>query len=402
MHKPFENLVVIDLSRYLLGAYASLYFADLGARVIKVEDTKTGDLVRGEEPKLDGESYYHYALNRNKESISLNLKDPEVLGRFYDLVKKADVLIENYRPGVTKRLGIDFETLHDINPDLVYVSFSAYGQDDPRSLDALHDINIVAKTGYYDLTQGAVALLQPADLSAAMVGIQGALTGLLIRDENGGSHIDVSMYDSTVWWNAMLDSRWFFYGKNLISNMREYPSVGYNIYRTKDGRMISFGLYEHNFWNDFCDDIDRPDLYNMLKDTPEENPIAYQAVVDFAASMTYAEWETWLEDKPYAIAPCLTKTEVIELAMKTDPHMINYVDFPRFGTALQTNTPHVIGKMRAHLEDAREPAELGASTRSVLSWLGSSDESIEAMLERGAIKCTPETDEIQPAIAIAC
>lgn len=402
MHKPFENLVVIDLSRYLLGAYASLYFADLGARVIKVEDTKTGDLARGEEPKLDGESYYHYALNRNKESISLNLKDPEVLGRFYDLVKKADVLIENYRPGVTKRLGIDFETLHDINPDLVYVSFSAYGQDDPRSLDALHDINIVAKTGYYDLTQGAVALLQPADLSAAMVGIQGALTGLLIRDENGGSHIDVSMYDSTVWWNAMLDSRWFFYGKNLISNMREYPSVGYNIYRTKDGRMISFGLYEHNFWNDFCDDIDRPDLYNMLKDTPEENPIAYQAVVDFAASMTYAEWETWLEDKPYAIAPCLTKTEAIELAMKTDPHMINYVDFPRFGTALQTNTPHVIGKMRAHLEDAREPAELGASTRSVLSWLGSSDESIDAMLERGAIKCTPETDEIQPAIAIAC
>lgn len=402
MHKPFENLVVIDLSRYLLGAYASLYFADLGARVIKVEDTKTGDLVRGEEPKLDGESYYHYALNRNKESISLNLKDPEVLGRFYDLVKKADVLIENYRPGVTKRLGIDFETLHDINPDLVYVSFSAYGQDDPRSLDALHDINIVAKTGYYDLTQGAVALLQPADLSAAMVGIQGALTGLLIRDENGGSHIDVSMYDSTVWWNAMLDSRWFFYGKNLTSNMREYPSVGYNIYRTKDGRMISFGLYEHNFWNDFCDDIDRPDLYNMLKDTPEENPIAYQAVVDFAASMTYAEWETWLEDKPYAIAPCLTKTEAIELAMKTDPHMINYVDFPRFGTALQTNTPHVIGKMRAHLEDAREPAELGASTRSVLSWLGSSDESIDAMLERGAIKCTPETDEIQPAIAIAC
>lgn len=402
MHKPFENLVVVDLSRYLLGAYASLYFADLGARVIKVEDTRTGDLVRGEEPKLDGESYYHYALNRNKESISLNLKDPEVLGRFYDLIKKADVLIENYRPGVTKRLGIDFETLHDINPDLVYVSFSAYGQDDPRSLDALHDINIVAKTGYYDLTQGAVALLQPADLSAAMVGIQGALTGLLIRGENGGSHIDVSMYDSTVWWNAMLDSRWFFYGKNLTSNMREYPSVGYNIYRTKDGRMISFGLYEHNFWNDFCDDIDRPDLYNMLKDTPEQNPIAYQAIVDFAASMTYAEWETWLEDKPYAIAPCLTKTEAIELAMQTDPHMINYVDFPRFGTALQTNTPHVIGEMRAHLEDAREPAELGASTRSVLSWLGSSDESIDAMLERGAIKCTPEVDEIQPAIAIAC
>ena len=298
MQKPFENLVVVDLSRYLLGAYVSLYFADLGARVIKVEDTKTGDLVRGEHPQVNGESYYHYALNRNKESVSFNLKDPEVQARFYDLIKKADVLVENYRPGVAKRLGIDFETLHEINPKLVYVSFSAYGQNDPRSLDALHDINIVAKTGYYDLTKGAVALLQPADLSAAMVGLQGALTGLIARDEAGGTHIDVSMYDSLIWWNAMLDSRWFFYGKKLTSEMREYPSVGYNIYYTKDGRMMSFGLYEHNYWNQFCDDINRPDLYNMLKDTPEENPTAYEAIVELVKSKTYDEWIDWLADKP--------------------------------------------------------------------------------------------------------
>ena len=123
MQKPFEDLIVLDLSRYLLGAYTSLFFADLGAQVIKVEDTKTGDLVRGEMPIVNGESYYHYALNRNKESISLNLKDQEVLERFYQLVARADVLVENYRPGVSKRLKIDFETLHRINPDLVYVSF---------------------------------------------------------------------------------------------------------------------------------------------------------------------------------------------------------------------------------------------------------------------------------------
>ena len=385
MQKPFENLVVIDLSRYLLGAYVSLYFADLGARVIKVEDTKTGDLVRGEYPQINGESYYHYALNRNKESVSFNLKDPEVLSAFYELVKKADVLVENYRPGVTKRLEIDFETLHAINPNLVYVSFSAYGQDDPRSLDALHDINIVAKTGYYDLTKGAVALLQPADLSAAMVALQGALTGLLARNEAGGTHIDVSMYDSLIWWNAMLDSRWFFYGKKLTSEMREYPSVGYNIYYTKDGRMMSFGLYEHNFWNEFCDDINRPDLYNMLKDTPEENPTAYQAIVDLVKSKTYDEWIEWLADKPYAIAPCLNKTEAIELAIETNPDMLNYLEFPRFGTVLQTNTPHKIGAMHSNLKDAKEPAELGESTKSVLNWLGISDSTIEGMINRGAV-----------------
>ena len=395
MRKPFEDLIVLDLSRYLLGAYTSLYFADLGAQVIKVEDTKTGDLMRGEKPMVDGESYYHYALNRNKESISLNLKDEEVLKRFYQLVARADVLVENYRPGVAKRLKIDFETLHKINPNLVYVSFSAYGQNDPRSLDALHDINIVAQTGYYDLTNGAVALLQPSDLAAAMAGIQGALTGLIARDKAKGTHVDVSMYDSLIWWNAMLDSRWFFYGKTLTSGMREYPSVGYNIYRTKDGRMISFGLYENKFWNEFCEDIGRPDLYDTLKDTPEQNPIAYQAVVDFAASMTYDEWIAWLEDKTYAIAPCLNKSEAIDLAVETNPQTINYVDFPRFGTALQTNTPHVIGDMRSDLSEAREPALLGESTRSVLSWVGASTKEIDAMIERGAVICADNSDSLE-------
>lgn len=395
MRKPFEDLIVLDLSRYLLGAYTSLYFADLGAQVIKVEDTKTGDLMRGEKPMVDGESYYHYALNRNKESISLNLKDEEVLERFYQLVARADVLVENYRPGVAKRLKIDFETLHKINPNLVYVSFSAYGQNDPRSLDALHDINIVAQTGYYDLTNGAVALLQPSDLAAAMAGIQGALTGLIARDKAKGTHVDVSMYDSLIWWNAMLDSRWFFYGKTLTSGMREYPSVGYNIYRTKDGRMISFGLYENKFWNEFCDDIGRPDLYDTLKDTPEQNPIAYQAVVDFAASMTYDEWIAWLEDKTYAIAPCLNKSEAIDLAVETNSQTINYVDFPRFGTALQTNTPHVIGDMRSDLSEAREPALLGESTRSVLSWVGASTKEIDAMIERGAVICADNSDSLE-------
>lgn len=387
MNKPFENLVVLDLSRYLLGAYVSLYFADLGARVIKVEDTKTGDFVRQEQPIKNGESYYHYALNRNKESISLNLKDPDVLNYFYELVKTADVLVENYRPGVAKRLNIDFETLHDVNPNLVYVSFSAYGQNDPRSLDALHDINIVAKTGYYDLTKGSVALLQPADLSAAMVGIQGALTGLLAREQAGGTHIDVSMYDSVVWWNAMLDSRWFFYDKTLTAEMREYPSVGYNVYRTKDDRMVSFGFYEHKFWNEFCTELGREDLLDTLKDTPEQNPQAYQAVVEIAASKTFDEWSEWIDAHDYAMAPCLNKTEAIQLARETSPHMLDYVDFPRFGTALQTNTPHVIGSMRSNLQEAREPDTLGGSTKKVLTELGCSEEQIAALQEKQAIKC---------------
>lgn len=386
MNKPFENLTVLDLSRYLLGAYPSLYLADFGARVIKVEDTKVGDYCRQEEPQIDGESYYHYALNRNKESVSFNLKDPEVLDAFYKLVISADVIIENYRPGVAKRLGIDYETLSAINPRIIYCSLSAYGQNDPRSLSALHDVNIVTQTGYYDLTQGALALLSPADFAAAMVAIQSILTALIQRGmTNRGAHLDVAMYDSLVWWNAMLDSRWFFFGKDFPSSKREYPSIGYNIYRTKDDQLVAFGFYETNFWDDFCHEIGCEELCGMLKNTKEENPEGYAKIQEVAASKTHDEWEEWNSAGKHPITPIFSKTDAVEYALENSPGLLEYVDYPRIGTVLQTNTPHVIGEVRADLSEAREPELLGESSAKVLRELGLSDAKIADLEEKGSI-----------------
>lgn len=389
MNKPFENLLVLDLSRYLLGAYTSLYFADFGARVIKVEDTKTGDYCRREQPLIEGESYYHYALDRNKESISLNLKDPEALSFFHELVCAADILIENYRPGVTKRLGIDYETLKEINPGIIYCSFSAYGQKDPRSLQALHDINIVAETGFYDLNEGNVALLPPADFAAAMVGLQGTLTALIARQTTGsGCQVDAAMYDSLVWCNAMLDSRWYFRGGNFPSTAREYPAIGYNVYHTKDNRMLAFGFYEPEFWNAFCTDIEREDLFNILKDTPQQNPEGFRAVVETVAGKTYDEWLEWLNEHEHCITPVVDKTEAIGNAISTNPELINYVTYPRLGKVLQTNTPHSMGSMKASLEDAREPELLGESTHRLLAEFGYSSDTIERLVATGAIRCS--------------
>lgn len=387
MNKPFEGVMILDLSRYLLGAYNSLYFADFGARVIKVEDTKSGDLCRQEFPQIDGESYYHYALDRNKESISLNLKDPGSLDAFYRLAAQADIVIENYRPGVAARLGVDYETLAKINPGIIYCSFSAYGQDNPLSLKPLHDINVVAETGFYDLNGGNVALLPPTDFASAMVGLQGILTALYSRQATGrGCHIDVSMLDSLVWWNAMLDSRWCFFGKNFPSSAREYPSVGYNIYRTKDDRMLAFGFYERVFWDKFCMDAGVPELQGTLKFTETEDPASYAAVKALVASKTYGEWKEWLQGKDHCITPVLDKTEAISKTMEVSPDVLGYVDFPRIGTVLQTNTPHKMGDVRADLSEAREPELLGQSTRSVLRELGLSDGAIDEMAQRGAVR----------------
>lgn len=387
MTKPFENLLVLDLSRYLLGGFMSEYFADFGARVIKVEDTKSGDYCRNEMPCKDGESHYHYALDRNKESLSINLKDKEALHYFYELVKKADIVIENYRPGVSKRLKIDFETLKSFNPRIIYCSFSAYGQEDPRSLKPLHDINIVAETGYYDLNRGNVPVIPPCDLAASMIGLQAVLTALFQRTvTHEGAHIDASMMNSFMWWNSIVDSRWDFFGGNLDTNSIEYPSVGYNIYRTKDDRALAFGFYEANFWNAFCDDINHPELHDTLKDTYDQNPEAYNAVVALVKDKTFAEWSKWLSTRDHCVTPILTKTEAITRYCQNNPSNMAYVTYPRIGRVLQTNTPHVLSSFTPSLNDVQEPPVLGEHSNKILQELGAKEDQINAMIKRGAIR----------------
>lgn len=140
----FSDLLVLDFSRYLPGGYATQPFADWGSKVIKVEDTGQGDFCRHDPPTRHGISYYSTALCRNKQSISLNLKDEEAKEYCIKLASKADIIVESFRPGVTKRLGIDYETIKKQNPKIIYASISAYGQKDPRSQKALHDFALIA------------------------------------------------------------------------------------------------------------------------------------------------------------------------------------------------------------------------------------------------------------------
>lgn len=195
----FNDLLVLDFSRYLPGGYATQPFADWGSEVIKVEDTGQGDFCRHDPPTRHGISYYSTALCRNKQSISLNLKDEEAKEYCIKLASKADIIVESFRPGVTKRLGIDYETIKKQNPKIIYASISAYGQKDPRSQKALHDFALIAETGFLDLADDNAFPLPLSDIATAMVTGQALLAALLERNKtNEGAYIDISMFDCFV------------------------------------------------------------------------------------------------------------------------------------------------------------------------------------------------------------
>lgn len=204
MTGPLSGLLVADFSRVLAGPFATMMLADHGARVIKVERPGTGDDSRGYGPFLDGRSLYFARVNRGKESIALDLKDPADLQVARKLVLRADVLVENYRPGVMERLGLGPDTLLAANPRLVYCSVSGFGHTGPWSQRPAYDAVVQGMSGIMAITgaEGG-APVKPgapvADLSAGLYAFGGITTALLGRERTGrGCHLDVAMYDATV------------------------------------------------------------------------------------------------------------------------------------------------------------------------------------------------------------
>lgn len=390
----FKDLLVLDFSRYLPGGYATQIFADWGAEVIKVEDTDLGDFCRHDPPTRHGISYYSTALCRNKKSISLNLKDKEVLKYCMKLMSKADVVIESFRPGVATRLGIDYETVRHINDKVVYASISAFGQADQRSQKALHDFALIAESGFLDLADDEAFPLPLADLATAMVTGQALLAALLNRERtNKGAYIDISMFDSFVWWQSMIDSRWLFNGKVHKRADLEYPSVGYNLYETKDGARLMFAMIEPKFWVPFTEEIGLPELKDDCRKRKWQAPKSFEKLENFVKSKSLDEWKEWLSQRTeYSITPVLTKSEAIPSIIEREPNTLNYIDFPCVGTVLQTNIPHHISTLPVNISDFKEASRLGEDTESVFISLGASPKEIKTMAERGAIRLDTPVD----------
>jgi crotonobetainyl-CoA:carnitine CoA-transferase CaiB-like acyl-CoA transferase len=268
MSGPLEGLRVLDLTRLQPGNYATMVLGDLGADVVKVEEPGRGDYVRWTPPMVGESSAMHQVLNRNKRSVTLNLKKPEGAGLLTQLVAKADVLIESFRPGVMERLGVGYEKLAEANPGLVYAAITGYGQTGPYRDRAGHDINYVATAGILGSTGQAggppvLPSVQIADLSGAMMAVIGLLAALWRKGISGrGEFVDVSMMDVSLSWLALHLAPWFA-GEPPLGRGSGYLNGGFPFYRTyecADGKFISVGALEPQFWAALCTAIGHVDL----------------------------------------------------------------------------------------------------------------------------------------------
>jgi alpha-methylacyl-CoA racemase len=326
--QPLSGIKVLDFSTLLPGPLCSLLLAEAGAEVLKVE-RPSGDEMRSYTPKLGPDSVNFALLNRAKNSIALDLKSTEGRARAIALSREADVLIEQFRPGVMDRLGLGYEAIKAVNPRIVYCSISGYGQHGPLANVAAHDLNYLAESGMLALSAGggAAPVLPPALIAdiggGAYPAMMNILLALLRRQRTGdGSFLDISMADNLftfMYWalgNGWASDEWPTAGRELVTG----GSPRYNIYRTADDKFLAAAPLEQKFWENFIRVIEAPTLLNDGAD-----PLAtIRAVASVIGSKTASEWE----QKFHGVDACVVVVKSLREAVE-HPHFIERGLFKR-------------------------------------------------------------------------
>ena len=332
--QPLTGIRVLDFSTLLPGPLATLVLAEAGAEVIKVERPGRGDEMRSYEPKFGTDSVNFALLNRGKRSVAIDLKAAGAVERLKPLIETADVVVEQFRPGVMDRLGLGYNALKAINPRIIYCALTGYGQHGPRADVAAHDLNYVAESGMLMLTKGADgAPVLPAALVADIAGgtypaVVNILLALRERDRTGvGCKLDVAMADNLftlMYWgigNGLAANEWPRAGGELVTG----GSPRYNIYRTRDERFLAAAPLEQKFWDNFCALIDLPEA---LRDDSRDPAATYEAVAERVRARTGAELTALFHGHDV----CCTIAVTLQDAMK-DPHYTARGVFTREVTA---------------------------------------------------------------------
>lgn len=327
--QPLTGIRVLDLTRLLPGPWATMLLADLGAEVVKIENPGTGgDAARHAQPRYEAggadESVYFCNANRNKRSVALDLKDGAGRARLLDLVRDADVVVENFRPGTADRLGIGYEALRKVRPALIYCALSGYGQSGALSRLPGHDLNIAGMSGLLQRSAGQLPSMPNmlmGDYAGGTMVVTGILAALLDRARHGrGAFLDVSMLDALVSWTTVQMTGAFAAAvdpahRGAVEGFGGNPRYG--IYRTRDAKYVTVSLLEKALWDKFCRLQGRPDLIN-----PDETE-ADRLTSHGARSAIYREFlealflgkdrDTWVAELVSAsipVCPVLTPDEV--------------------------------------------------------------------------------------------
>jgi crotonobetainyl-CoA:carnitine CoA-transferase CaiB-like acyl-CoA transferase len=403
MAGALDGIKILELTRVGPGAFCTMMLADMGAEVLKIEAPPSGKLAgSGASPKSeDARKLATSFTNRNKKSMTLNLKDPAGQAILQELAKSYDVLVEGFRPGVMQRLGGDYETLKKLNPRLIYCALSGYGQDGPYRDYPAHDLNYLSLAGVANLIgqpEGppAIPLNIVADYAgASMHGVAGIMFALFARERTGkGQFVDVSYLDTTISLLAATpNARDYFAddvmparGKGLFGGGYAY----YGFYETKDRKMITIGCTEPWLWENLCDAINRPDLKDCgMKAgdfsgyTTERHTYARAELQTLFLTKTREEWFDILTKADVCVGKVYDVPEVFQDPQVRHRQMAVELDHPvagkvtHAGVAVKlSNTP---GSIRSFA-----PA-LGENTEDVLRGIGYSAAKIAELREKRVV-----------------
>ncbi len=395
MALPLEGVKVLDFTAVMAGPYCTLMLADMGADVIKIETFPEGDGSRRFEPKVNDESYCFAVLNRNKKSVALDMKQAQGREIFMRLAAATDIMVENYRPGVTKKLGIDYEPVKKINPGIIYASISGFGQTGPYSKKGGFDIvaqglsGIMRMTGEPDGRPAKVGIAMN-DIAAGATALYAILGAYIKKMKTGeGTYLETSLLEAGLAWTFWEFGAYFGAGEIPTANgTRHRRSTPYQAYKTGDG-YVTVGANNDKLWTNFCTQVlGKPQLLEdpRFKDLPArlKNIDALQDEIEkvFMTQPT-SHWVPKLDAAAVPGGSVYTYDQAL-----ADPHiqarnMVTEIDHPKIGRMKNMGFPV---KTNCEFTRVRMPAPwLGQHSDAVLKGLGYQDEQIAALHAQGVI-----------------
>lgn len=397
---PLAGVKIVDFSRLLPGPFATRMLGELGADVIKVEPPEIGDPSRYNHPTYREHSVYFNEVNAYKRSITVDIGSVEGRKVIKRLLEDADVVVETYRPGVAKKLGIDYDSIRSYNKRAVYCSISGFGQTGPLSHIAGHDLVIQGLTG---LMGGALDVSNPppapgfhaGDYAGALYAVIGIQAALAQREKTGeGANIDIAMFEALFNMcliplsSAMARSAGFS-GEPRMESFGANPR--YSTYLSKDGKPVAVTLLETKAWNEFCKLSGRHDLIaesesqaDRLSVHGERGKIYRRALEDFCSARTWSELMQLMEETGIAICPICTPDEALALRHVHERELIGRVEDPAEGNIPYLASPFVRGGLA---NSHREPApRRGSHAAEILREIGYDDEQIRLLRDKGAVE----------------